>query len=526
MTAILALGIAGNVMEPQWEPQQYDVPAEFTAVPELDGTADEGATALVVRDNVAVTVEGETLEGLVYSPAPAGASADRNDTSGSAARPAPAGASADRDDTGGSGTGSTDSATYPAVLFLHGAGTKDKSGFAKQAEYLARSGIVALVLDRRTMEYSTWHRDYELMAGDALAGVELLRDRPEVDPNRVGLFGESEGSWVAPVAAASDPRIAFMVLISAPIVPPAQQATYATLLALESLDAPDPVKRAVAKGIGLVMTVPNLLEYANFDVVPYLEQTDQPILMAFGTEDTAVPIVQAADIVAQANENLTVRYFEGAQHAIRIGDEFGPFADGYLNLLATWIHDTADGAVAGPAIAGGDPVQTLSASAVPPPPWFATTTAHIVALLLAVVGYAAGPVLARFGKRRRGEDAVVAPALRRRLRWLRVAGAASLAALVLYFWGLSHLALNHGTSRTITYGLWVVVWIITGAAVTALSNLWLDNSWRVGKLATEVGQDYPVAKLNRVETIALSGAVAGTLVLLMLVTYWGVFLGI
>jgi pimeloyl-ACP methyl ester carboxylesterase len=497
MTAILALGIAGNVMEPQWEPQQYDVPAEFTAIPELDVAADEGGTAPVVHDDVAVTVQGETLEGYVYSPAP---------DSGSAA-------------------GQADTARYPAVLFLHGAGTKDRTGFAEQAEHLASSGIVALVLDRRTKGYSTWHRDYELMAEDALAGVDLLRDRPEVDPERVGLFGESEGSWVAPVAAVNDPRIAFMVLVSAPIVSPAQQATYATLMALERLDAPDPVDRAVAKGIGLAMTVPNLLEYRSFDVVPYLERTDQPILMAFGTEDAAVPIVQAADMVAAANDNLMVRYFEGAQHAIRLGDEFGPFADGYLDLLSTWILDAADGSVAGPAIAGGEPVQTLSASAVPPPPWFATANAHIAALLLAVAGYAAGPVVGRFLKRRRSEGGTVGPALRRRLRWLRLAGAGSLASLVLYFWGLSHLALNHETSRTITYGLWIGVWIITGVAVTALANLWLDNSWRVGKLATEVG-DYPVAKLNRIEVIALSGAAAGTVLLLMLVTYWGVFLGI
>lgn len=493
MTAILVLGIAGNVMEPQWEPQEYDVPTEFTGI----SAAADPVTASsedVIREEVAIDVAGETLEGLVYTPASAEAS---------------------------------EPGTHPAVLFLHGAGTKDRTGFAEQAEHLAASGIVALVLDRRTEGYSTWHRSYELMADDALAGVELLRGRADVDPEQVGLLGESEGTWVAPIAAAHDPDVAFMVLVSAPIVPPAQQATYATLTALDGLDAPDPVKHAVAKGIGLAMTVPNLLEYATFDVQPYLQRTDQPILMAFGTEDDAVPIVQAADIVAEANDELTVRYFEGAQHAIRIGDEFGPFADGYLGLLSSWILAAADGAVAGPDIAGGQPVQTFSANPVPPPPWYATAYAHVVALLLAVAGYFAGPVAARLLRHRRGEHAPrLAPPLRRRLRWLRLLGAGSLLSLIVYFWGLSHLALNHETSPVITYGLWAVVWIITAGAVTALLKLWLDDSWRMSQFAAEVGDGYSSAKLNRLEVVAVTGAVGGTILLLMIVTYWGVFLGI
>lgn len=493
ITAILVLGIAGNVMEPQWEPQEYDVPAEFTGIRAAEDPQNTRSDD-VVREEVAVDVTGETLEGFVYSPASGEASA-----------------------SGG----------HPAVVFLHGAGTKDRTGFAEQAGHLAASGIVSLVLDRRTEGYSTWHRDYELMAEDALAGVELLRNRSDVDPERVGLLGESEGSWVAPIAAADNPDVAFMVLVSAPIVPPAQQATYATVMALDDLQAPDPVKHAVAKGIGLAMTVPNLLEYATFDVQPYLERTDQPILMAFGTEDEAVPIVQAADIVAQANDDLTVRYFEGAQHAIRIGDEFGPFADGYLDLLTNWIGAASDGTVSGPDIAGGQPVQPFSANPVPPPPWFATAYAHVAALLLAVAGYFAGPVTARLLRYRRGDRAPqLAPELRRRLRWLRLLGAGSLLSLVVYFWGLSHLALNHQTSTTITYGLWAVVWIITAGAVTALLKLLLDDSWRMNGLAVEMSDGYTSSRLNRLEVVAVTGAVGGTILLLMIVTYWGVFLGI
>ncbi|NIR38734.1 MAG: alpha/beta hydrolase, partial [Actinobacteria bacterium] len=72
------------------------------------------------------------------------------------------------------------------------------------------------------------------------------------------------------MAAAQDPSIAFMIMVSAPIVSPAEQGTYATLAAFDGLDVPDPADRAVAKGIGMAITLPYLLDYADFDVLPWL----------------------------------------------------------------------------------------------------------------------------------------------------------------------------------------------------------------------------------------------------------------
>jgi hypothetical protein len=361
-----------------------------------------------------------------------------------------------------------------------------------------------------------------------LAGVDALQQRSDVDAEQVGLFAESEGTWVAPVAAVEDPGIAFLVMVSAPIVAPAQQATYATLMALEGLDVPEPVKRAVAKGIGTALSLPNLLEYATFDVLPWLKRADQPILMIYGTEDPALPIVEGAHLVrSSAAGEVTVRYFAGAQHGIRIGDVTGPFAPGYLDTLATWIADRD--AMDLPSISGGQPEQTLSAEAAPRPRWYATAYAHIVVLALATAGYLAGPVVSTVRRVRRGRGAApVSRPLRRRLRWMRGLGMASLGGLVAYFIGLSHLALNHLTNPLLTYGLWALVWLVTAGAVMALVSLWYDDSWRRPNdyQLAEAGVGTMTRRLTRVETIALTGAVMGTILLLLIVTYWGVFLGI
>jgi pimeloyl-ACP methyl ester carboxylesterase len=53
-------------------------------------------------------------------------------------------------------------------------------------------------------------------ATDVEAGVAFLRGRPDIDPARVGLIGHSEGGLIAPLVAAGDPRIAFIVLMAGP----------------------------------------------------------------------------------------------------------------------------------------------------------------------------------------------------------------------------------------------------------------------------------------------------------------------
>jgi hypothetical protein len=74
--------------------------------------------------------------------------------------------------------------------------------------------------------------------------------------------------------------------------------------------------------------------------------------------------------------------------------------------------------------------------------------------------------------------------------------------------------------------MWILVWAITAGAVIALLNLWLGDTWRTGGLELDVGEDISVARPNKIELVAMAGAVGGTVMLLLVVTYWGVFLGI
>jgi pimeloyl-ACP methyl ester carboxylesterase len=119
---------------------------------------------------------------------------------------------------------------FPAVLLVTGSGPQDRDEtiyghkpFAVLADHLARRGIAVLRSDDRGVGGSTGQTMQSTTADfavDALAGVRLLRGRPEIDPGRVGIIGHSEGGLVAPLVAAAAPdELAFAVLLAGPGVP-------------------------------------------------------------------------------------------------------------------------------------------------------------------------------------------------------------------------------------------------------------------------------------------------------------------
>jgi uncharacterized protein len=108
------------------------------------------------------------------------------------------------------------SGRHPAVVLLQGSGSESRWGTNRFiADRFARSGIAALTYDKRGSGDSTgdWKTSsYDDLSNDALAGIDLLASRPDIDPGRIGLHGHSEGGIIAAIAATHAPsKIAFVV---------------------------------------------------------------------------------------------------------------------------------------------------------------------------------------------------------------------------------------------------------------------------------------------------------------------------
>ncbi|MEO8412274.1 MAG: alpha/beta hydrolase [Ginsengibacter sp.] len=118
---------------------------------------------------------------------------------------------------------------YPAVLLITGTGKQDRDEnifdhkpFAVIADYLTKRSMAVLRVDDRGMGQTTGIFDTsssEDFANDVEAGIQYLLSRKDVDASHIGLIGHSEGGMIAPIVAASDKNISFIVLLAGPGVP-------------------------------------------------------------------------------------------------------------------------------------------------------------------------------------------------------------------------------------------------------------------------------------------------------------------
>ena len=108
-------------------------------------------------------------------------------------------------------------APYPAVILVHGSGRVTAQEQMDHAgRRLAALGLAVLAYDKRgvgrsTGEYSNVGvensvRMFDLLASDAIAAVQALKRRRDIDSTRIGLVGFSQGGWIAPLAASQQRR--------------------------------------------------------------------------------------------------------------------------------------------------------------------------------------------------------------------------------------------------------------------------------------------------------------------------------
>lgn len=253
----------------------------------------------------------------------------------------------------------------PAVVLYPGSqGSRHLPGLAA---HLAASGIAALDLNKRGIDGSggTWRDEtIERQAGDALAALRFLRARPEVDARRVGIVGHSQGGWVAQLAAARSPEVAYIVLLAGPA-----QTVLEQMLADERHHLagwgvpPQEVDKRVelfAEMLGAALTNPAvcgpepqhyLCGLYRYDPAEALAGIRVPVLALFGERDPMTPpaenVARLRAALAHLGEGrLKTHVFPAANHIFwasetGLRDEYPRlervYVPGFLDMIATWI---------------------------------------------------------------------------------------------------------------------------------------------------------------------------------------------
>ncbi|MEU8306193.1 alpha/beta hydrolase [Actinomadura sp. NPDC048955] len=265
------------------------------------------------------------------------------------------------------------------AVLIGGSGPSDRDNdgyFRSIRRYLLEAGIAVLSYDKRGVGRSSgqWRAaTMDDLASDALAALAFLRAQPAVPDGRVGLFGHSEGGWVALRAAARDTP-SWVITNSCPGVTPAEQERYAVANAVRASDSLHDVvalydrlveagrrdadfaeaNRLVASA-GYPSGLAAFWADVDADVWEFLKRKQDhdplpdalrllcPHLAVFGGADALVPVADsirlfsavACDGDRDHRATLTVEVFPGADHRVQ---REGALAPGYLRTLVEWIN--------------------------------------------------------------------------------------------------------------------------------------------------------------------------------------------
>jgi pimeloyl-ACP methyl ester carboxylesterase len=182
-----------------------------------------------------------------------------------------------------------------AVVFVHGSGPQQRNQALSTA--LAGQGIVTLVYDKRGVgasggiyegKQSMSEQNVSLLAADAAAALQALRQHPQARSLPVGLIGISQAGWLIPLAAEHQPGPDFMVIWSGPVSKVSEEDIYSRHTNdQDGADRPTYDEALRAREFPYVW--PDFLG-KDSNPVDSLKQLQIPGLWVFGAKDGSIPV--------------------------------------------------------------------------------------------------------------------------------------------------------------------------------------------------------------------------------------------
>jgi Dipeptidyl aminopeptidases/acylaminoacyl-peptidases len=258
----------------------------------------------------------------------------------------------------------------PAVVTITGSGQQDRDEyipvaggyrpFWQIADTLGRRGIAVLRLDDRGVGSSGGKPATSTsaeFADDIRAGIAYLRTRGDIDGSRIGLIGHSEGGIVAPMVAATDPKLKAIVLLAGPADNGLDIIRYQQRFALDHDTLLTPTKRDSAYKAELIqldsIAGKNawIKFFLSYDPISTARKVKAPVLVLQGETDRQVSFEQAeklgAAFRAGGNRDVTVHVFPGKNHLFIADVDGNPAAYGklatnkiggdVLGMIADWL---------------------------------------------------------------------------------------------------------------------------------------------------------------------------------------------
>jgi len=296
---------------------------------------------------------------------------------------------------------------HPAVVFVHGDGPNNRTSgvtYPPIMERMLRAGYATFAWDKPGTGESTGEfahdRVVEQRSEIVLDAIATLRARPDIDADRIGLWGISQAGYVMPRVLEKTDDVAFMIAVSCAGGPGVEQgiyllaaqmvcagrpaedlerirqqiraftmaATYEDYVEYKTPLTEDPFFVALAKYGQRIEVGPRedwhpadpVREYYGFDPMEVIARTSIPVLAVFGERDTQVDPRQGAQayreaVVRAGNPYSHVELVPGVDHNIlhtetgcieernrRSRAGWRNYPPEYLDLIERWLRELPD----------------------------------------------------------------------------------------------------------------------------------------------------------------------------------------
>lgn len=231
---------------------------------------------------------------------------------------------------------------FPAVVLVHGSGAndRDETAFGSKplkdlAGGLASRGIAVLRYEKVNREHTAkiaFQPTYSLKdetVADAVAGAQLLKETPDIDPGRIFVAGHSQGGYAMPLILGEDKSglIKGAVLISAPsgnLVDVLVEQQYEVLERLRNSDQPETLVAAQEQTAAMIKGIVDLIKSPSYskDNLPkdfplgtpywWYEQRDYLPAAQAVSQKTPLFIIQGEN-----DWQVTMKQFEGWKEALK-----------------------------------------------------------------------------------------------------------------------------------------------------------------------------------------------------------------
>ena len=269
---------------------------------------------------------------------------------------------------------------HPAIIMVHGSGEATRDGrvpFTPMIEIFLRNGHAVFSWDKPGSGKSTGHLEHELTHRAAILadGNKVLAEHPNIDPDRIGLWGLSQAGWVMPLALEMSEDVAFMIVVSGGAEDSIEQMAFQVGQQAITFGASEEQSALVEQhwpkianaenyaeyrqAVEILLEIPGVKSYtglalseeknwkpwprdidAFINPMEVIEHTTIPMLVFFGELDKNIDPVQGVEAYEAAlqkagNPDYQIEFLLGEAHVFVTNPD-------YLKILETWLQERSD----------------------------------------------------------------------------------------------------------------------------------------------------------------------------------------